>query len=95
MISETKPLSDALDREKVLEVVKTLVAERATLSAEQIREEHHLTNDLGCDSLDIVDISMEIEDHFDLSIPDEVSERAQTVGAITDGLMELLSRREI
>ena len=80
------------NRDQVLEAVKSIVAEYATVNAESIREEHHLINDFGCDSLDIVEISMEIEEHFDISIPDEVSEREQNVGAIVDGIMQLLDR---
>jgi acyl carrier protein len=94
MLPETQSISTSLNREEVLEAVKQIVAENATVSAENIREEHHLENDLGCDSLDIVEISMEIEEHFDISIPDEVSEHAQNVGAIVDGVMLLLKKKQ-
>jgi acyl carrier protein len=90
MLSDTQSSSGKLTREQILDAVKSIVAEHATCNAEEIREEHHLINDLGCDSLDVVDITMEVEDHFDISVPDEVSERSPTVGAIADGVMQLL-----
>jgi acyl carrier protein len=90
MLSNAKTSAIEADRKQIFEAVRTIVAEHATARAEDIREEHHLENDLGCDSLDIVEISMEIEEHFDISIPDEVSERSPTVGAIMDGVIELL-----
>jgi acyl carrier protein len=93
-LSNPQSSVEKITREQILEAVKSIVAEHATLSAEKIREEHHLLNDLGCDSLDIVDITMEVEDHFDISVPDEVSERSPTVGAIVEGVAELLVNRE-
>jgi acyl carrier protein len=94
MSSITQSAPAKLDRGQVFEAVKAIVAEHATFSATEIRPEHHLENDLGCDSLDIVEISMEIEEHFDISIPDdELSERGMTVGAIVEGVMQLLTQR--
>jgi acyl carrier protein len=93
MFSYTQSLSSKIEREQVLEVVKSIIAEHATSSAENIREEHHLENDLGCDSLDIVEIGMEIEEHFDISIPDEISQQSQNVGKIVNGVMQLLALR--
>ncbi|MCC6124028.1 MAG: acyl carrier protein [Pirellulales bacterium] len=92
MLSEKQSAPIKLDRGQVFEAVKAIVAEHATFSAAEIRPEHHLENDLGCDSLDIVEISMEIEEHFDISIPDEISEQTKTVGSIVEGVMQLLKR---
>jgi acyl carrier protein len=91
MLSSTQSLREKTDRQMALTVVKTIVAEYSTVSATEIREEHHLENDLGLDSLDIVEISMEIEEHFDISVPDEISGQAATVGAIVDGVLTLLA----
>jgi acyl carrier protein len=57
-----------------------------------IRESDALDTDLGCDSLDKVEITMEIEEQFDLSIPDEYGEKVRTVGDITDGVLQLLGQ---
>jgi len=48
--------------------------------------------DLGCDSLDVIEITMEVEEHFDVTVPDEASERIDTVGQIADGVLELRGR---
>jgi acyl carrier protein len=60
---------------------------------DQLHEHTRLNADLGCDSLDIVEIAMEVEEHFDISVPDDQSEGAQTLGQIADGVLELLSKR--
>lgn len=80
----------APSREQVLADVKQIVAESAGMPAEQIRETHTLLTDLGCDSLEIVEIVMEVEEHFDVSVPDGLEEEIRTVGDIADGVLRLL-----
>jgi acyl carrier protein len=60
---------------------------------EQIEETHTLLADLGCDSLDIIEITMEVEEHFDISVPDDQEQDVRTVGDIVDGVLRLLGRR--
>jgi len=50
----------------------------------QITRETSFVNDLGADSLDTVELVMEFEDEFDISIPDEDAEKIQTVGQAID-----------
>ena len=78
-------------REQVLEEVKQLVAEQVSLPIVDIREEQELIADLGYDSLDIVELAMEIEEHFCISVPDSLSTEARTVGQVASGVMELLA----
>mgnify|MGYP001072962993 CR=1 FL=1 len=59
-------------RDEVLESVAQIVAEQIGAQADRIAEGNALVEDLGCDSLDIVEIAMELEEHFDISIPDRV-----------------------
>jgi acyl carrier protein len=54
-----------------------------------LRESDALVEDLGCDSLDIVEISMGLEEHFDISIPDDFNEEVGTIGQVTDGVLRL------
>jgi acyl carrier protein len=57
---------------------------------DRIAEDHALVEDLGCDSLDIVEISIELEEPFDISIPDEFSEQTRTIGDVAVGVLQLL-----
>ena len=80
-------------RAHVLEEVKQLVAEQVALPAGEIREEHDLIVDLTFDSLDVVELAMELEEHFAITVPDTLSEQARTVGQIADGVMQLLEEQ--
>ena len=62
--------------DKVFEIV----AERMGVKKEDISKETSFVTDLGADSLDQVELIMELEDHFDLNIPDEDAEKLQTIG---------------
>jgi acyl carrier protein len=83
-----------LSRQEVLEDVKRIVSEFATVPPGQIQESHALLADLGCDSLDIVEITMEVEEHFDISVPDDQEQEIRTVGDIADGVLRLLGQEQ-
>ncbi|MBW3597614.1 MAG: acyl carrier protein [Planctomycetes bacterium] len=57
-----------------------IVAEQLGVDKEKITPETHFINDLGADSLDTVELVMELEEEFDISIPDDAAEKIQTVG---------------
>ncbi len=63
-------------RDRVIEIV----CEQMGQSKDKVTEETSFINDLGADSLDTVELVMELEDEFDLSIPDESAEKIKTVG---------------
>jgi acyl carrier protein len=79
-------------RDQVLADVKQIIGEQMAIPPEKIRESHTLVEDLGCDSLDIVEITMETEEQFGISVPDELVERIRTVGDVADGVLELLGQ---
>ncbi len=89
-IESSLSTSTRLGRDQVLEDVRRIVGEYAEIAPETIGEENALEADLGCDSLDIVEISMEVEEHFGISVPDDVAEQGRTVGGIVDGVLQLL-----
>jgi len=60
--------------------VKAIVAEQLGVDQSEISRETSFVNDLNADSLDTVELVMEFEDEFDMSIPDEEAEKIQTVG---------------
>ena len=64
----------------VQERVTKIVAEQMGTDKAKITLETSFVNDLGADSLDTVELVMELEDEFDVSIPDEDAEKIQTVG---------------
>ncbi|MBI4566553.1 MAG: acyl carrier protein [Planctomycetes bacterium] len=65
---------------EIEEKVIAIVADKLNVAKEKITRESSFVNDLGADSLDTVELVMEIEDTFDLSIPDDAAEKIQTVG---------------
>jgi acyl carrier protein len=64
----------------VEERVKDIVAEQLGVDKEKIKLESNFVNDLGADSLDTVELVMELEEEFDISIADDAAEKIQTVG---------------
>lgn len=64
----------------VAERVIDIVAEQLGVEKDKITPETSFVNDLGADSLDVVELVMELEEEFDLNIPDDASEKIQTVG---------------
>ncbi|KAB2845473.1 MAG: acyl carrier protein [Melioribacteraceae bacterium] len=60
--------------------VKEIVVDKLGVEESQITPEASFTNDLGADSLDIVELVMEFENQFGISIPDEDAEKIGTVG---------------
>ena len=66
----------------VLENVKAILAEQFDVDEDKITADTDLQEDLGADSLDVVDLLMSIEDEFDVEVPDEEIENIKTVGAL-------------
>lgn len=60
--------------------VKAIIVEKLGVDDAEVTNESSFTNDLGADSLDTVELIMEFEKEFDVSIPDEQAENIQTVG---------------
>lgn len=64
------------------ERVRTILAEQLDLEEEAITMESDILEDLGADSLDVVDLVMTLEDEFSVEVPDEAIETLRTVGDV-------------
>ena len=63
----------------VLEKVKKILSEQFDVEEDRINADTSIINDLGADSLDVVDLLMSIEDEFEVEVPDEEIENIKTV----------------
>ncbi len=67
----------------VFEKVKEIICEQLDVEEEKVTLEASVVDDLGADSLDVVDLVMSLEEEFDIEIPDEDVENMKTVGHIS------------
>jgi acyl carrier protein len=68
----------------VADRVIEIVAEQLGTEKEKVTRETSFVNDLGADSLDTVELVMELEEEFDINIPDDAAEKIETVGQAID-----------
>ena len=66
----------------VEERVKNIIVEQLNVEADQVTTDASFVDDLGADSLDIVELVMTMEEEFDLEIPDEDAEKIKSVGDV-------------
>ena len=66
----------------VFDKVKELISEQLDVKADDITEASNIQDDLGADSLDVVDLVMALEDEFDVEIPEDQVDNIKTVGDI-------------
>jgi len=76
--------TESVDIQAIQKKVVEIISEQMGADKAEITRETSFINDLNADSLDTVELVMEFEDEFDLSIPDEEAEKIQTVGAAID-----------
>ena len=65
---------------KIAEQVKSIIIDKLGVEDSEVTPEANFTNDLGADSLDTVELIMEFEKEFNISIPDDQAENISTVG---------------
>ena len=68
----------------IFEKLKDIIADQLSVDADEVTMDSNIQDDLGADSLDVVDLITTIEDEFDISIPDEAVEEIKTVGDIAN-----------
>jgi acyl carrier protein len=77
----------AASRQEIYEQVKGVLVEQLGIDEGEITEQASFQEDLDADSLDLVELIMEMEDRFKLKIPDEEAEKIATVGQAVDFVM--------
>lgn len=82
-------------KNEIFEKVRSVVAEKLNLEEETIAPESAILEDLGADSLDVVDLVMALEEEFDIQVPDEDMENLTTVGDIVNYVVQRLSTEEV
>lgn len=75
------------------ERVKKIITEQLGVDEEDVTPEANFVEDLGADSLDTVELVMELEDEFDLTIPDEEAEKLKTIGEAIDYIKKHLESK--
>ncbi len=73
-----------MSSEEVFEKVKGIIVEQLGVSDTAVNMEASFIDDLGADSLDIVELIMALEEEFDIEIPDSDAEKVVTVGDVVD-----------
>jgi acyl carrier protein len=69
-----------LNQQQVFEKVKTIVVDQLGVEEEEVTMQASLVDDLGADSLDLVELAMAVEEEFEIEIPDEDGEKLATIG---------------
>ena len=73
----------------VFDKVKDIIVDQLDVDEDKITLEASITEDLGADSLDVVDLIMSLEEEFDIKIPDDEVENVKTVGDIVKFIEEI------
>lgn len=85
--------ADDVNVQAIEDKVVDIISEQMGVDKSEITRETSFINDLNADSLDTVELVMEFEDEFDMSIPDEEAEKIQTVGAAIDYVAKVAHSR--
>jgi acyl carrier protein len=91
---EKQVSADEVNVQAIEAKVIDIISEQMGTEKSEITRETSFINDLNADSLDTVELVMEFEDEFDMSIPDEEAEKIQTVGAAIDYISNAARSRE-
>ena len=77
-----------MNTEEVFEKVKAIIVEQLGVAEASVTMEASFIDDLGADSLDIVELVMALEEEFDIEIPDADAEKVATVGDVVEYIKE-------
>ncbi len=77
-----------MSNDPIFEKVKAIIVDQLSVEEEEVTLEASFIEDLGADSLDIVELIMALEEEFELEVPDEDAEKLTTVGAAVNYIKE-------
>ena len=77
-----------MNTEEIFEKVKAIIVEQLGVAETSVEMEASFIDDLGADSLDIVELVMALEEEFDLEMPDSDAEKVDTVGDVVEYIKE-------
>jgi acyl carrier protein len=77
-----------MDRDEIFDKVKGVIVDQLGVEEDDVIEDATFVDDLGADSLDIVELVMALEEEFGVSIPDEQAEKIKSVGDAVDFIVE-------
>ena len=86
--------ADDVDIQAIKDKVIDIISEQMGVDKAEVSRDTSFINDLNADSLDTVELVMEFEDEFDMSIPDEEAEKIQTVGAAVDYIVKIAQTKD-
>jgi acyl carrier protein len=75
-------------REETFDKLKGLIVEQLAVDADEVTMEASFIEDLNADSLDLVELIMELEEQFGIQVPDEIADKIVTVGDAVDYIIE-------
>ena len=85
---------DEVDVQAIENKVIEIISEQMGVDKTEVTRDTSFINDLNADSLDTVELVMEFEDEFDMSIPDEEAEKIQTVGAAVEYIVNIAQTKK-
>lgn len=85
-------MGENLTREEITEKVKSIILDKLDVEEADITDDASFVESLGADSLDTVEMIMELEDEFNIEIPDEAAEKLSTVGDAIRYIQEHVSK---
>ena len=77
----------------ILEKVKKILSSHFSIDETSITPETNIAEDLGADSLDVIDLLMSVEEEFKIEVPDEDAEKVKTVSQMVEYIKERLGDR--
>ena len=76
----------------IADKVKEIIAKQLRRDVETLTGDKHFINDLGADSLDIMELNMELQEAFDIKIPESEAEKIQTVGDAIQAIEKIVNK---